>query len=55
MKERLTSGDEQDAVWARTLYCLFQKAGVASKTKRRIRKRRRRGDKLMIQLEAGND
>jgi|19_taG_2_1085344.scaffolds.fasta_scaffold180874_3 hypothetical protein len=42
MKERLTNGDEMDAVWARKILCVFQKAGVASKTKRRIRKRRRR-------------
>jgi len=55
MREKLINGDEVDAVWARKLLCVFQRARVASKTKRRIRKRRRRGDKLMIQLEAGND
>jgi len=42
MKERLRSGDEMDAIWARDVLCVFDKAGVASKTKRRIRKRRRR-------------
>ena len=51
MKERLTSGDEQDAVWARKWLCVFKKPGVASKTKKRIRKRRRRNDKLMTQIE----
>jgi hypothetical protein len=51
----LISGDEQDAVWARKILCVFQKAGVASKTKKRIRRRRRHIDKLMIQMEGGND
>ena len=48
MKEKLINGDEMDAVWARKVLCVFKKAGVSAKTKRRIRKRRRREARLML-------
>ena len=51
MKEKLMSGDEMDAVWARKVLKVFGKAGVASKTKKRIRKRRRRLWKLEVDNE----
>ena len=46
MRERLRSGDEEDAVWARGILKIFERTGVASKTKRKIRRRRRRNGKM---------
>ena len=48
MKEKLKSGDEMDCVWARNILCVFNKAGVAKKTKRRINKRRRKDAKQAV-------
>ena len=42
MKEKLKSGDAMDFVWARHIVKTFSRAGVASKTKRKINKRRRK-------------
>lgn len=47
MKRRVRSGIEQDVVsryWRRT-YCYLQRAGVAAKIKRQIRRRERRDGK----------
>lgn len=41
-RQQLKSGDEWDAVYARKKLCVFEKAGVARKTKRRMNKRWRK-------------
>ena len=41
-RQRMGSGDEWDALYARKMYCYLQRPGVSSKIKRRMRRRRRR-------------
>lgn len=38
----LVSGDEYDCLFWRKVLCVFKRAGVSSKTKRRMRRRERR-------------
>ena len=52
MKEKLKSGDEIDCVWGRHILKIFERPGVAKKTKRRIHKRRRHENKLKIKVDA---
>ncbi len=52
MKRRVISGDEQDVVYARHLLCVFQRAGVASATKRKIRRRERQEGKREVREQA---
>jgi hypothetical protein len=48
MKEKLKTGDEMDAVWARGILKCFDNHARASKQKRIIGKRRRRLEKLRL-------
>jgi len=52
MKEKIKSGDEMDAIWARHILCCFSNHARAKKTKRILHKRRRRECKLEIKREA---
>jgi hypothetical protein len=45
LKRKLISGDEYDVVYGRRFLCAFQRAGVASATKRKIRRRERQEGK----------
>lgn len=44
-------GDGWDVLYARKYLCVFSKAGVSSKTKRRMRRRRRHNAKRVTQGE----
>ena len=46
MREKLKTGDEQDAIWARNVLVCFTNHARAKKQKRIINKRRRREWKL---------
>jgi hypothetical protein len=45
-RQKLKSGDEFDVLYARKWYCYLKRAGIASKIKRQMR-RRRRHDKVI--------
>lgn len=48
MKEKLKTGDEMDAVWARNILKCFTNHAKPSKQKRIINKRRRRESKIEL-------
>ncbi|GAA3750187.1 hypothetical protein [Micromonospora maritima] len=52
MKQKLNSGDEQDAIEHRRTYPFLRRAGVTSRIKRGLRRRaRREGKRLTAQEE----
>ena len=51
MKEKLKTGDEMDAIWARNILHCFSNHARPSKQKRIINKRRRRVARLEIKDE----
>ena len=51
MKEKLKTGDEMDAIWARKILSSFSNHARPSKQKRIINKRRRR--EIKIELTKG--
>ena len=53
MREKLKSGDEIDAIWARNVLKCFSNHARAKRVKRIIHKRRRRVAKLEIRAEQG--
>ena len=53
MKEKMKTGDEMDAIWARHILKCFSNHARAKKTKRILHKRRRREAKLGILNEGG--
>ena len=51
MREKLKTGDEMDAIWARKILCTFSNHARAKKQKRIIHKRRRRVAKVEIKAQ----
>lgn len=47
MKRPTKNGDEQDCFYARKYLKIFQRAGIASKTKKRYRRRERKNNKIV--------
>jgi len=47
MKRPAKNGDEQDCFYARQYLKVFQRAGIASKTKKRYRRRERKNNKII--------
>lgn len=55
-KQRLTSGDEYDVIYARRMYCyLTNRPKNVSDVKRRLNKRERRDCKQSIREEIDNE
>ena len=51
MKQKLKTGDEYDCICARKMYKYLDRAGVASRIKRGLRRRLRREGKIEIREE----